>query len=106
MTDAEDLTQDEDGAFRGGERLEDEHERHRHTLGELHVLGHIRCGEQRLGQPGADVVLLAAPDGAQPVERAPGGDPHQVGALVVHLREVDLDPPQPGLLQGVLGVGR
>jgi hypothetical protein len=36
----------------------------------------------------------------------PGRDPDQVGALVVHLPQVDLDPPQPGFLEDVFGVGR
>ena len=106
VADVEGLAQHEDGALGRRERLEDEHHRHRHALGELDVLGHVRRGEQRLGQPGADVRLLAALHGAQPVERLPGRDPDQVGALVAHLLQVDLDPPQPGLLQDVLGVGR
>jgi hypothetical protein len=74
------------------------------TLGELDVLGHVRRGEQWLGEPGTDVCLLAAPHGAQPVERPPGCDLDQVGALVAHLPHVDLHPPQPGFLQDVLGV--
>jgi hypothetical protein len=64
-----------------------------------------RGGEQRLGQPRADVRLPAARDRAHPVQREPRGDPHQVGALVTHLDAVDLRPAQPGLLEHVLGVG-
>ena len=59
VADVEDLAQHEDGALGRRERLEDEHQRHRHALGQLDVLGHVRRGEQRLGQPGADVGLLA-----------------------------------------------
>jgi hypothetical protein len=103
---AERLAQDEDGAFGRRQRLQHEHQRHRHALRELDVIRHVRGGEQRLRQPLADVRLSAPLHRAQPVERLPAGDPHQVGALVAHLRTVDLDPPQPGLLQDVLGVGR
>ena len=58
------------------------------------------------GSQGPTYASLRRLHGAQPVERLPGRDPDQVGALVAHLRQVDLDPPQPGLLEDVLGVGR
>jgi hypothetical protein len=100
------LAQHEDDALDRRQRLEDEHERHRHTLGELDILSHVRRGEQRLGQPGADIRLPATPHCAQPVERLPGRDPDQVGALVAHPPHINLHPPQPGFLKDVFGVGR
>ena len=105
VADVEGLAQHEHGPLGRRQRLEHEHHRHRHGLGQLDVLGHVRRGEQRLGQPGTDVGLLATPQGAQPVERLSGRDPDQVGALVTHLPQVDLHPPQPGLLQDVFRVG-
>jgi hypothetical protein len=74
------------------------------AVGQLDVLGHVGRGEQRLGQPRADVGLLAAAERAQPGQRLAGGDPDQVGTLIPHRAEVDAGPPQPGLLQDVFGV--
>ena len=87
------------------ERLQHQQHRHRHALGQFDVLGHVGRGEQRLGQPGADVGLLAPAERAQPGQRLAGGDPDQVGTLIPHGAEIDARPPQPGLLQDVLGVG-
>ena len=101
----EDLAQHEDRALGRRERLQHGQHRDRDALGELDVLGHVGAGEQRLGQPLADVVLAPAGQGAQPVERLAGDDPDQVGARVAHLGVVDVRPPQPGLLDDVLGVG-
>jgi hypothetical protein len=56
----EDLAQDEHRALGGRERLEHGQHRDRDALGELDVLGDVGAGEQRLGQPLADVVLSAA----------------------------------------------
>jgi hypothetical protein len=42
------------------QRLQNGQHRQRDALGELNVLGDVRGGQQRLGQPFADV-LLAAP---------------------------------------------
>src|SRR5215203_4329446 len=77
----------------------------RDALGELDVLGHVGTGGQRLGQPLPDVLLAPPRQRPQPVERLPGDDPDQVGPRVPHLSAVDVGPPQPGLLDHVLGVG-
>ena len=57
------------------EGLEHQQHRHRDAVGQFDVLGHVGRGQQGLGQPGADVGLLAAAERAQPDQRLPGGDP-------------------------------
>ena len=86
------------------EGLQDQQHRHRDAVGQLDVLGHVGRGQQRLGQPGADVRLFAAAEGSQPGERLAGGDPDQVRTLIPDSAQVDARPPQPGLLQDVFGV--
>ena len=71
---------------------------------ELDVLGDVRGGEQRLGQPRADVRLPAALQRAEPVERLPGDDADEVRAGVAHLAVVDVGPAQPRVLDDVVGV--
>ena len=105
VPDVEDLAQHEHRPLGRRQGLEHHEHRGRDAVGELDVLGHVGRGEQRLGQPRPDVRLALARQGAQPVQREPGGDPHQVGPLVADLGVVDLGPAQPGLLQHVLGVG-
>ncbi|MDH6192755.1 hypothetical protein M2168_005787 [Streptomyces sp. CZ24] len=106
VLDREDLAQHEDRALGRRQRLQHQQHRHREAVGQLHVLGHVGCGEQGFGQPGADVGLLAAAERPQPGQRLPGGDPHQVRAPFADLGEVDARPAQPGLLEHVLRVGR
>jgi hypothetical protein len=102
----EDFAQHEYRPLGRRERLKHQQHRHRHAVRQLDVLGHVGRGQQRLGQPGADVRLLAAAEGSQPGERLAGGDPDQVCTLIPYRGEVDVRPPQPGLLQHVFGVGR
>ena len=99
------LAQHEYRPFGRREGLQHEQHRHRDAVGQFHVLGHVRRGEQRLGQPGTGVGLLATAQRTQPAQRLAGGDPDQVGTLIPHGAEIDTHPPQPGLLQDVLGVG-
>jgi hypothetical protein len=101
----EHLAQHEHRPLGRRERLQHQQHRHRDAVGQLDVLGHIGRGQQRLGQPGADVGLFAAAERSQPVERLAGGDPDQVRPLILYGVEVDADPPHPGLLQDVLRVG-
>ncbi len=56
----EDLAEHEHRALGRAERLEHGEQRHRDALGELEILGDVRRGQQRLGEPLADVVLAAA----------------------------------------------
>ena len=105
VAEVEHLAQHEDRPLGRREGLEHQQHRHRDAVGQLDVLGHVRRGEQRLGQPRADVGLLAAAERAQPGQRLAGGDPDQVRPLVPDDGEIDARPPQPGLLQDVLGVG-
>ena len=104
VPEVEHVTQDEHRPLGRREGLQHQHHRHRDAVGQRDVLGHIGRGEQRLGQPGADVRLSAPADRAQPDERLAGGDPDQVRTLVLHGVEVDAGPAQPGLLQDVLRV--
>ncbi len=92
----------------GAEGLQHGQHRDRDALGELDVLGHVGAGQQRLGQPLADVLLAPPRQRTQPVERLPGDDPHQVRPRVAYVgpgRGTEARPPQPGLLHDVLGVG-
>jgi hypothetical protein len=100
----EDLAQHEHRPLGRVKRLQHEQHRHRDAVGQFDVGGHVGRGQQRFGQPGADVGLLAAADRPQPGQRLAGGDPDQVGALVTDRVEVDAGPAQPGLLQDVFGV--
>jgi hypothetical protein len=99
------VVQHEHGPLGRCEGFQHQQHRHRDAVRELDVLGHVGRGQQRLGQPRADVRLLAAAERAQPVQRLAGGDPDQVGALVADRAEVDARPPQPRLLEHVLRVG-
>ncbi len=106
VVEPEHLAQHEDRPLGGSQRLEDEHHRHRHAVGELDVLGDVAGGDERLGEPRTDVVLAAAGHRAQPVERGPAHDAHEEGARVTHLALVHRVPLEPRVLDDVLGVGR
>ena len=105
VADDEHLAQHEHRPLGRGERLKHQQHRHRDAVGQLGVLGHVGRGEHRLGQPGADVRLLAAAERAQPGEGLAGGDLDEVRTPVPHHAEIDARPPQPGLLEDVLRVG-
>jgi hypothetical protein len=49
VVEGEGFAQHKDGALDRRQRLEDEHQRQRHALGERDILGHVRGGAQRLG---------------------------------------------------------
>ena len=102
----EHLVQHEHGPLGRTEGLQHREHRDRDVLGELGVLGHIGTGEQRLGQPFPHVLLPAAGHRSEPVQRLPGDDSDEIGPRVTHLRLVHVGPPQPGLLDDVLGVDR
>ncbi len=102
----EDITQYEDRSFGRAECFQDEEHRHRDALGQFDVLGDIGGGQQRLGQPRADVRLLAPAQRPQPGQRQPGGDPDQISPLMLHLVEIHRRPAQPRLLQNILRVRR
>jgi hypothetical protein len=81
----EDLAQHEDRALDRRQGLEHGEHRDRHALGQLDVVGHVGAGQQRLGEPLADVVLSPPRQRPQSVERLPGDDPDEVGPRVAHL---------------------
>jgi hypothetical protein len=110
---AEDLVQQEHGAFGRRQALQQDEEGHRQGIGHLGTLrgvgggrGAQLVGDEWLGQPGAHVRLPPDPGGPQVADGQPGGDRGQVG-----LGRGDAGPvaeragqPQEGLLDDVLGV--
>jgi hypothetical protein len=80
----EDLTEHKHGSLGRAQRLQDGEHRHRDALGQLDVLGDIGAGQQRLGQPLADVLLAAARQGPHLVERLARDHADQVGPRVTH----------------------
>ena len=110
---AEDLAEQEHGAFGGRQAFQQYKEGHRQGIGHLGVLRGVgfRRGAQpafdeRLGQPGAHVGLAPDPGGAQVADGEPGGDRGQVGLGRVDAGAVAqrAGQPQEGLLDDVLGV--
>ena len=107
----EDIVEQEDGTLDRGEPFEQQQEGHRERVGVLGVLRGIRAariGQERLGQPLADVALLAHPGRSQVVDREPRGDRRQVGLGRLDLRTL-LDEcvlvAQERVLDDVLGLG-
>jgi hypothetical protein len=72
---AEHVVKQQDGALLGGQALQQHQHGQRQRVGRLGVPGRIILvvGEDRLGQPLADVALAAGARGAQLVDRQPGG---------------------------------
>jgi hypothetical protein len=102
----ENLAEDKHRSLRRPERLKHRQHRNRHALRQLDVLGDIGAGQQRLRQPLPHILLTAPRQRPQPVQRLPRHHPDQVRPRVVHLRVVDICPPQPRLLEHVFCVGR
>jgi hypothetical protein len=98
------LAQNEYCPFVRSERLQHDEHCDRDVLGKLGVLGNLGTGEQRLGQPFPHILLPAAGRRSEPVQRLSGDDPDQVGARITYLGLVDAGPPQPGILDDILGV--
>ncbi|BBJ40819.1 hypothetical protein SSPO_035370 [Streptomyces antimycoticus] len=101
---AEDLLEYEDRPLQRRESLEDDEQGERDRLGQLHLLARVGLGDQRFGQPGADVLLAGGGGGREPVEREVGDRTGQIAHRVVH-RGGHLTAAQPGVLHHVLGVG-
>ena len=105
----EHVVQEQRGSLLGRQALEQHQHRQRQRVGHLGVLGWIvdAVGEDRLGQPLADVLLTPRARRAQLVDRQPGGDGGEVRARGGDLLAV-LDRPmdaQQRLLDDVLGFG-
>ena len=110
---AEDLAEQEHGAFGGREAFQQDEESHGQGIGHLGALRGVGCGRgaqlignERLRQPGTHIGFTAGPGGPQVADGQPGGDRGQVC-----LRRGDLDAvaehagqPQEGLLHDVLRV--
>ena len=110
---AEDLVEQEHGAFGRRQAFQQDEEGHGQGIGHLGALRGVWCGrggrpafDDRLGQPGAHVGLAADPGGPQVADGQPGGDRGQVGLGRDDLDAVAQRPgePQEGLLDDVLGV--
>jgi hypothetical protein len=113
---AEDLVEQEDGAFGRRQALQQDEECHGQGIGHLGALRGVLCGrrghrvqligDQRLWQPGTNVGFSADPGGPQVADGQPGGHRGQVGlgrgdggAVAEHAGQ-----PQEGLLDDVLGI--
>ena len=81
----EDFAQHEDSSLGRSQRLEHGEHRDREAVCQLDVFGDIGTGQQRFGQPLADVVLSPPRHRAQVVERLPRHDANQIGAGVADL---------------------
>lgn len=93
---AEHLVQDEHRAFGRAEGFQHDQQRHRGRLGGQHRVG--RVGDQRFGQPLADVGLPATTDGLPADEGLVDRDPHEVGAWVLDPLLVGADLRSSGVL--------
>jgi len=110
---AEDLVEQEYGAFGRRQAFQQDEEGHRQGIGHLGALRGVGCGgggqlvgDEGLGQPGADVGFPPDPGGPQVTDGQPGGDRGQVGlgrgdAGAVAERA---GQPQKRLLDDVLGI--
>jgi hypothetical protein len=93
-----------------GEAFEQHQQGHRHRLPlgdhlERAQVVQPRAGQDRLGQPLADVRLATSASGRQLSEAEVRDGPGQVGRRVVHPGAISGLPAEPGFLQHFLGVG-
>ena len=108
VRDVEDLAEHEHRALGRGQRLEHGEHRVGDAVRQLDVVGHVGRGQQRLGQPLADVLLAPARVRTEPVERLARDHPDQEGARVADLAArllADRVPADPRLLHDVLRLG-
>ncbi len=105
----EHVVQQQHGSLLGREALQQHQHRQRQRIGRLRVAGRIvaTVGDDRLGQPLADVVLAAGARGAQLVDRQPGGHGGDERARRCDLLAAVERPmhPQQRFLHQVLGLG-
>ena len=100
--------QHEGEPLRGCERLENHQERETDRVGEdrfLFGVGLVVEADDRLWQPAADVVLLARAARAQHVETDAADDRRQPAPQVGDVVGLGAAQPQPGFLEGVVGLG-
>jgi hypothetical protein len=91
----EDLAQHEDDPLCRPEGLQHGQHGDGQVLREPDVVRHVGAGEQRLGEPFADVLLAPPGHGPQMVERLPRHHAHEVGTGLADLRPIDRRPPEP-----------
>ena len=91
----------------GRQRLEHHEQREPDGIGDQHLLlgvGLLVDLDDRLGHPGADIVLAARLPGAQHVDADAADDRGQPRAGVVDRLLLGAAEPQPGFLQRILGL--
>jgi hypothetical protein len=97
----EDVVEQERRALEGGQPLEREQQRDRQIIGE--AFGGL--GDDRLGQPRADVFLAPVAGRLHAIEAEPRHDAREVGAWLRDRRAVDVAPAQECVLDDVFGLG-
>jgi hypothetical protein len=101
----EHVVQQERGALEWGQPLEGHQQRVRQVLGERVRLGGIGALDDRLGQPGADVVLAPRARRLHPVEAQPRGGAREERPGLGHGGAVGGVPAQERVLCHVLRLG-
>ena len=99
--------QDEGKAFGRGERFEHDQERKPDRVGEERlVLGVGAVGgiDDRVGHAHVERLLAPRPARAEHVQRDAGDDRRQPGAEVLDVARVGAAEPEPGVLDGVVGL--
>jgi hypothetical protein len=92
-----------------GQRVEHDQQRQTDPLGQQRLLLWVQVplgGDDRVWQVRFEGVLAAVSAGAQHVQALPGHHGGQPAAEVVDLFRVGVAQPQPGVLDGVVGLGQ
>jgi hypothetical protein len=92
-----------------GERVEHDEQGQTDRVGQQRLLLRFEVplgGDDRVGQVRCERVLPAHSAGAQQVQALPGDDGGQPAAEVVDLFRLGMAQPQPGVLDGVVGLGQ
>ena len=104
----EDLAEQEDGALDRRQALQQDEERHRERVGGLGLRGGVRlgAGQERFGQPLADVLLAADARGPEVVDAEACHDRREVRLRRLDLLAAGLGAmdAEEGLLDDVLGL--
>ena len=103
----EHVVQDEGQPFGRGQPLEHDQQRQTHRVGEQRlVLGVGAAGrvDDRVGNVHVERLLAPRSAGAEHVQRDPGDDRRQPAAEVLDLPHIGPAKPQPGVLDGVVGL--
>jgi hypothetical protein len=105
--DGEHVVQDEGQPFGRGQRLEHDQEREADRVGEQRLvlgIGAVGGVDDRVGNMHLERLLASRSARTEHVQRHPGDDRRQPGAEVLDLARVGSAEPQPGVLDGVVGL--